>query len=128
MAKRRLISPAFPFKNSVDGFFVDMNKTTKDAIKSSLMHLITTRKGERYYLPDFGTDLMRFIFEPNDGITEAAIIEDIKTTVSLYIPKLKVNSVTITRDDEIGYTAKVRIDYTVSEDVFESTDFVIINI
>lgn len=128
MAKRKLISPAFPFKNSVDGFFVDMNKTTKDAIKSSLMHLVTTRKGERYYMPNFGTDLLRFIFEPNDNITEAAIIDDIKTTVSLYIPKLKVNSVTIERNQEFEYTAKVRIDYSVSEDVFESNDFVIINI
>jgi phage baseplate assembly protein W len=33
------------------------------------MHLILTRKGQRLYSPDFGTDLLKFIFEPEDGLT-----------------------------------------------------------
>jgi len=128
MAKRKLINPRFPFKNSVDGFFVDMTKTDNDAIKSDLLHLITTRKGERYYLPNFGTDLMKFLFEPNDGITESGIITEIKTVISSYIPNLQVDSVVIDNEVESPYTAKVRVEYTITDDVFESKDFVVVNL
>ena len=36
-------------------------------IRADLLHLILTRKGSRYYLPDFGTRIYEFIFEPMDG-------------------------------------------------------------
>ena len=45
----------------------DLN--TIKAIKADLMHLLLTRKGQRLYNPDFGTDLLKFIFEPEDGMT-----------------------------------------------------------
>ena len=128
MAKRNLINPRFPFTNSVDGFFVDMTKTNNSAIKSDLIHLITTKKGERYYLPEFGTNLMRFIFEPNDGLTETGIVDELKTAVNRFIPNLQVDSVSIDRDVKLPYTVKVKIEYTITEDVFESSDSVTFNI
>ena len=45
-----------------------------------------------------------------------------------YLPKLQVNEVTVTESVNSEYAATVRIDYTVTDDVFEATDFVIINI
>ena len=64
----KFINIAFPFQESKRGFFVELNNSDKHAIKSDLMHLILTRKGERLYMPEFGTDLLKFIFEPNDNI------------------------------------------------------------
>ena len=40
-----------------------MNKTDKDAIRADLLHLLLTNKGERLYLPEFGSDLKKFIFK-----------------------------------------------------------------
>jgi len=74
MSEKRYININFPFKESVKGFFMDITETDSQAIKADLMHLILTRKGERYYLPDFGTDLLQYIFEPNDTKT----LSDIK--------------------------------------------------
>ena len=65
----KFINIRFPFFDSAKGFFLDLNKTDENAIKSDLMHLILTNKGERLYNPEFGTNLRRFIFEPNDGFT-----------------------------------------------------------
>jgi hypothetical protein len=115
---------------------------------------LLTRKGSRYFLPDFGTRIYEFLFEPLDGPTFNDIESDIKDSVEKYIPNLLINSISITplvelEEDPIAantnpdldprvyllpgrgtqeYTAKVKIEYTVTNDVFNSKDFVIINI
>jgi phage baseplate assembly protein W len=124
----RFININFPFKDSLKGFFLDLNKTDKNAIKSDLMHIILTNKGERFYNPEFGTNLKRFIFEPNDGFTYAQIREEIVDVVKKYLPNLKINEVLIEQSTASEYAAIIRIDYTISQDVFETSDFVEIQI
>lgn len=128
MPSKKQININFPFRNSLDGFFLDMNSSDAPAIKADLVHLILTRKGQRLYNPDFGTDLLRFIFEPNDSLTLNGITQEIKTAVNKYLPKLKINEITVTESTESEYAAVVRIDYIITDDVFETVDFVIINI
>ena len=48
----------FPFMDSTDGRYFDLTLTTTDEIRTDLVHLLLTRKGSRYYLPDFGTRLL----------------------------------------------------------------------
>ena len=85
----------FPFKddNTTRGF-LSMNKVTKDSYSSNLLLLLLTQKNERYYEPDYGTNLLKYIFEPNDNLTANLVEEDIKNTVSKYIPEIKIVSVT----------------------------------
>ncbi len=124
----KYINIAFPFKESKVGFFLGLNNDDKNAIKSDLMHLILTRKGERLYMPNFGTDLLKYIFEPNDSVTKGNIKRDISETVKKYLPNLQINDVIVEDSEKNEYTVLVRIDYTVNEDVFQDTDFVIIEI
>ncbi len=128
MAKVKYININYPFKDSHKGFFLDLNSNDNAAIKADLMHLILTRKGQRLYLPDFGTDLLKFIFEPEDGMTLDKIKAEIITVVKKYLPKLQINQITVDQSPDSEYAAVVRIDYTITEDVFTTTDFVIINI
>jgi len=39
-----------------------------DVINSSIHAILDTRKGERYNNPNFGSDIARRVFEPNDYI------------------------------------------------------------
>ena len=57
-------------------------------LKSDLLHLLLTNKGERLYLPDFGSDLRKYIFEPNDDITHGKIKDSLNETIKTYIPNL----------------------------------------
>ena len=125
----------------------------EEEIRSDLIHLILTRKGSRYYLPDFGTRIYEFIFEIMDGTTFELIKDDIRTAVSTYLPNIIINEISIVpyteseervgeiNYDELGhnifkipgegvedYTAKLKIDYSVQDSSFESRDFIIINI
>lgn len=128
MANGKYINIHYPFKDSHKGFFLDLNSSDAEAIKSDLMHLILTLKGQRLYNPDFGTNLLRYIFEPEDGYTLDKIKIEITTTVKKFLPKLVINEVTVDQSTENDYAAVVRLDYQITDDVFTTSDFVIINI
>ena len=142
----------FPFSDSEEGLFLGMNELADSEVRSNLVHLILTIKGSRYFLPDFGTNLMRLIFEPLDNGTKASIDSEIRETVGEFIPNLNINNVDVKSaedlrteesneelnktddntfsvgDSEREYTVRIRIDYSIGSGVFESRDFVIINL
>ena len=127
----RYININFPFKDSDKGLFLGLTKTNDKAIKSDLMHLILTNKGERLYLPDFGTNLYQYIFEPLDDITLGKIEAEIQDAVEKYIPNLKLNDVVITRvgdeeryknDTEREHQIRINLDYTITTKTFQTSD------
>jgi phage baseplate assembly protein W len=140
----------FPFTQSSEGFFLGLNSNPDAEVRSNLMHLIMTQKGSRYFLPDFGTNLMRFLFEPLDSGTISSIDKEIRKSVAKYIPNLVINNIEIKNMDEVRgedtlligednsfsfagekeqeYTVRIRIDYSIGSSVFETKDFVIINL
>jgi len=122
------INIQFPLKDDTarNGFYL-MNQITKDAFSSDLLFLLLTEKGERYYNPDFGTNLLKFIFNPNDNLTEASVEQEIKQTVSLYLPNLKIDKLTFNRliDDQGNENSEtelnVNIKFTYTEGAFSDT-------
>ena len=83
----------FPFLKSPVGGYVRATENTDEEIKSNLLHLLLTRKGTRYYLPDFGTRLYEFIFEPLDAQTFNAMKDEIYEQVRTYIPNLTITNI-----------------------------------
>ena len=152
MANGTTYGISFPFRDSFDGKYLDLSNYDEQEIRNNLIHLLLTRKGTRYYLPDFGTRLYEFIFEPLDGPTFSEIESEIRESAGVYLPGITITKISITaasdgEEDKGSYindndervfrvpnisdkehTAKVKIDYTVNNDVFNSSDFVIINI
>jgi len=91
----------YPFKdNNETRSFIQMNQVSKDSYSSNLLLLLLTQRGERYYESDYGTNLLKYIFEPNDQLSASDVEEEIKNTVALYIPKVKITSVTFNWDND----------------------------
>jgi phage baseplate assembly protein W len=142
----------FPFRDSNTGDYLQMTLTPEKEVRANLIHLLLTRKGSRYFLPDFGTRLYEYIFGQNDTVTHSHIEEEIREGVRKYIPNLDINSIEIVsaendpdrvrtyseeNDDRLfrvtpdaarPYTAVVKIDYTVNNGAFSASDFIIINL
>ena len=85
----------YPFRDSTVGDYVSMTTTPEKEVRADLIHLLLTRKGSRYFLPDFGTRLYSFIFEQNDSVSYSQIEDEIREAVSKYIPNLDINSISV---------------------------------
>jgi len=127
MAKR-FINIHYPFKDSSKGFYLELNDNDNDAIKSDLLHIVLTRKGQRLYKPDFGTDLLKYIFEPEDSMTLTAIKSEMISEVKKYLPQLRIDNVKIEESPDNEHAAILTINFTITDTVFEMSDTVVINL
>jgi phage baseplate assembly protein W len=61
-----------------------------EAIRQSLMLLISTRPGERVMRPEYGCDLARLVFSPNDDTTAGLAIHFVRQAVERWEPRVEV--------------------------------------
>lgn len=108
--------------NNEDGFFVDLNETINDKLTSEMLHVVMTQKGERLRMPDFGTNLIKYIFNPNDAGTWSDVESDIRENVAKYVPDVAINQVRILKSTDgeeyegLGeHTILVDINYNVKK-------------
>jgi phage baseplate assembly protein W len=95
------ISIKYPFNNdNSKNTFLETNKTTIDDIKSSINFFFTTRKGIRWYKPDFGTGLYEILFDKNDAITVREIENLINAELNNYFPSLTINELNILQNED----------------------------
>jgi hypothetical protein len=85
------ITIGVPFRN-INGWFENVTRT-EEAIRQDIRAFIFTNKGERIMRPDFGTNIKKYIFEPNDQIIRDKIIEEISEGINKFFPYVKLISV-----------------------------------
>jgi len=95
--KNKAIGVSIPFNG---GGVFKSTFSTKDQIKSNLINLLLTYKGERVLNPQFGADLPRLLFEPINNETLLKIENQIVTSVSTYIPEVTITNIEITPDTD----------------------------
>ena len=85
----------FPFRDSLEGSYLKMTSAPDREVRANLIHLLLTKRGSRYFLPDFGTRLYQFIFDQNDMVTWNLIEEEIRESVKRYIPNLDITNLEV---------------------------------
>jgi phage baseplate assembly protein W len=96
LQKTIAIGVSLPFDGPAGPF--NSTYSTKDQVKSNLLNLVLTNKGERLFNPEFGADLKKVLF---DNITDdlyANISNKINTSISMFIPEIQSSSVTVNSD------------------------------
>jgi phage baseplate assembly protein W len=100
LQKNIAIGISLPF-NGPSGPF-NSTYSTRDQIKSNLINLLLTEKGERVFNPEFGLGLKKLLFE---GITEdiSGVIEDmIVSATTIFLPQVQIQSITVTPQQDIN--------------------------
>lgn len=106
----------YPFtSDNLDEMFLDLNETYEDSVKSKMLHVIFTPKGSRLRMPDFGTNLVQYIFEPNDGDTLSDIKSEITIQVGKYVPGVRFDDISVVRDDKDERGTVVILYYTIQK-------------
>lgn len=83
-----------------------------NAIKNSVMNLILTTPGERFFNPNIGCRVYSLLFEPMDFITSNSIKSEIEYTIRAFEPRVSLQNVLVQEDyDNNSYD--IEIEYTV---------------
>ena len=74
------------------------NVKNENAIKQSLRNIILTKRTEKLFDPQFGTNIWNTLFEPLDAITADRIEQEITATINQYERRI-----TMTRVEVVPY-------------------------
>jgi phage baseplate assembly protein W len=87
--------------------------STYDQIKSNLINLLLTNKGERLYNPEFGADLKTVLFEGITEETNTIIRTLINSNVALFVPEVTITNLNIIKDEDHN-TISITIQYRIN--------------
>lgn len=89
------IGVTIPFNNPNGIFFNSF--TNKDQVLSNLKNLLLTAKGERYFEPDFGTDIRSILFENITDEQEFSnrLRGEITSAITRWLPYLVISEITV---------------------------------
>jgi phage baseplate assembly protein W len=129
MANKQFFGIKYPFRNEgVQNFYLDANESLSDKVKSQLIHIVFTPKGQRIRNPEFGTDLIKFIFSPNDGMTWEAVRTEITESVTRWASNITLRNIEVVKNEEDEHEIYVRLDYSVTEGNKTTNDSVVIEL
>ena len=82
-------------------------------IAQSLQILMNTSLGERIMVPEYGSNLVKFVFEPISTTRNYLMQEVIITAITKYEARITLNSVQVNQADYLDGIIKVLLDYTI---------------
>jgi phage baseplate assembly protein W len=74
--------------------------TDLQVLVSNIKMILIVEPGERLMMPEYGTGLRQFIFEPMDGMVNEDIETEIRRAVETWEPRVSVDSIGITKVDQ----------------------------
>lgn len=84
-----------------------------ESIRQALLLLLSTRPGERVMRPDYGCDIHRLIFSPNDDTTAGLAIYYVQKAIDRWEPRIEVLQLDAGRDPQAPERLTVTLQYRV---------------
>ena len=106
----------YPFTtDNDDGTYIDLNKTYGEGIQSQVLHVIFTPKGQKLRDPDFGTDLVKYIYSQSDSYTFGSIKGEISSQIAKYVPEVEFRDISIYNSEGDDNSIVVMVEYGVKQ-------------
>ena len=94
-----LVGVDLPFtKSNTYGYF-SPTLTTVDAVKNNIKSLLNTNVGERFFQPNLGLNLKKYIFEPATEDTNLLIEDEIVGSFRKWLPFVDIKDLKITNEE-----------------------------
>src|SRR5689334_306820 len=82
-------------------------------IEESIYLILTTAKGERVMLPDFGCGIHDLVFAPNNTLTRSAVVQNVRQALVTFERRIDVLEVTAEAADGEPNLLLIRINYRI---------------
>jgi uncharacterized protein len=84
-----------------------------DSVRQAILLLLSTLPGERVMRPDYGCQLHRLVFSPNDETTAGLAIHYVRQALDLWEPRIEVLRLDAERNPENSEQLTISLDYRV---------------
>lgn len=119
----------YPFtSDNNDNIFMDVNGNYENSIKSKVLHVILTQRGQRIRDPEFGTGLINYIFGVADGNSLSKIKEEITSQLLRYVPQVVFKDLDVYMDENDNHNIVVSVSYTIKGENNDETTTVAVRI
>ena len=87
--------------------------TERSSVRQAILLLLSTRPGERVMRPQYGCDLHRLVFSPNDDTTAGLAIHYVRQAIELWEPRIDRVRLDAARslDDESPGLLEISLEY-----------------
>jgi phage baseplate assembly protein W len=94
------------------------------AVRQAILLLLSTMPGERIMRPDYGCQLYRLVFSPNDETTAGLAIHYVRQALDLWEPRVDVLRLDAERNTEQPEKLSITLEYRVrSTQQIDTTTF-----
>jgi len=85
-----------------------------DAIDQSIENILSTRIGDRFYNPTFGSNIHEILFEPLNQSTANLLFQEIVRALGLWEPRIEIQtSASIVEVDQEEYAFRIILVYLI---------------
>lgn len=109
-----------PIKRGKTGYFEQAFDVITQ-VKSNLINLILTRKGERVFQSDFGTDLHTLVFTQMDDEYDKNVKNSVASAVRKWMPFINIVEQVVIRDEDKNNTLlEITFSLSTNSDITET--------
>jgi phage baseplate assembly protein W len=102
---------AFPLQIGPNGGFAFAQYEAD--VEQAVYHILSTAKGERVMVPDFGCGMHDLVFAPNTATQAGAVAAEVRAALVRYEPRINVLDVTVTTGGVQGELLTINVDYQI---------------
>ena len=102
---------AFPLRIDTSGGFAFASYEAD--VEQAIFHVLSTAKGERVMVPDFGCGMHDLVFAPNTATQAGAVAAEVRAALVRWEPRIDVLDVAVTIAGDQGELLEIRIDYRI---------------
>jgi len=112
MAEQAFLGVGWKFPVQVDANKVAISRYD-ELVQESIRIILGTSRGERVMRPDFGADLKRLAFAPNNTSTAGLAIFYVQEALRKWEPRIELLNVDANPDSESGQILLITIEYRI---------------
>lgn len=96
------------------GGLFNLSYTTEEQSVSNLKNLLLTRKGERPFQPEFGSDVYSLLFENIGSDLSDRLSESLREDINLWLPYIIIDDIIVDTEPDRNYV-KIQLSFRVTE-------------
>lgn len=114
MAKKQQYGIKYPFTaDNLENVYMDTNGSYENSIKSQVVHVVFTPRGQVLRDPEFGTRLIDYVFGQKDDATLSSLKNEIASQIGKYVPAAKFKDIQLINDENSDNGIIIAITYTI---------------